>query len=37
MFLIIAFKKHLKNITFVFSLNFLVKNTNLEHDLWIFF
>jgi hypothetical protein len=33
MFLIIAFKKSFKNVTFFFSLNFLFMNKNLEHDL----
>jgi hypothetical protein len=40
MFLIIASRKNFKNIVLIFFLEFLVKNTNLKHDLknlWIFF
>jgi hypothetical protein len=38
MFLIIAFRKNFKNVCSIgsFSLNFLVKNVNLKHDLIIF-
>jgi hypothetical protein len=36
MFIIIAFKKSFKNDGHL-SLNFLVKNTNLKHDMKIFF
>jgi len=32
MFLIIAFRKRFKNVMPIFSLNFVVRNTNLEHD-----
>jgi len=36
MFLTIAFTKSLRNVTLVFFLDLFGKNTNLEHDLWIF-
>jgi hypothetical protein len=37
MFLIIVFKKKIRNVMHGhFSLNFLVRNTNLKHELKIF-